>query len=145
MATEMDDHRLSTDEAAAQRRAERLRVTSAVHAEHYKWGANSDGWHLVRSDGLSVIEEKMPPGDSEVRHYHAHSRQFFYVLAGCATIECDGRDFALLLREGLEMPPGVPHKVCNRGTETLRVLVISQPPSHGDVSLPHTIRPSHRP
>ncbi|MGI8771284.1 MAG: cupin domain-containing protein [Acidobacteriaceae bacterium] len=111
---------------------ERLRVASAADAEHYNWGARSDGWHLVRSAGLSVIEESMPPGESEVRHFHHQARQFFYVLAGCATIECDGHDYALLPHHGLEIPPAMPHQVFNRDAETLRLLVISQPPSHGD-------------
>jgi mannose-6-phosphate isomerase-like protein (cupin superfamily) len=111
---------------------EGLRVTSTARAEHYSWGERCDGWHLVRSDGLSVIEESIPPGAFEVRHFHNRSRQFFYVLTGCATIECDGLRHTLLTHDGLEVPPAVPHEVFNRGAETLRLLVVSQPPSHQD-------------
>ena len=34
--------------------------------------------------------------------------------------------------EGIEIAPGVKHQAMNRGTNALRILVTSQPPSHGD-------------
>jgi hypothetical protein len=39
-------------------------------AEHYVWGDVCDGWHLVKSPSLSVIQERVPPGGAEVKHYH---------------------------------------------------------------------------
>ena len=60
-------------------------------AEHYAWGGMCDGWHLLKGDTLSVIEERIPPGGSEVRHYHEKSRQFFYVLTGVLSFEVDGK------------------------------------------------------
>jgi oxalate decarboxylase/phosphoglucose isomerase-like protein (cupin superfamily) len=36
---------------------------------------------------LSVIEEQMPSGASEVRHYHRNAQQFFFILSGQATLE----------------------------------------------------------
>ena len=36
-------------------------VVSAGTADHYVWGDGCDGWHLVASDRLSVIQERMPP------------------------------------------------------------------------------------
>ena len=61
-------------------------IISTKSAEHYKWGGpqgtDCDGWHLVKTDELSVIEELMPPGTSEARHSHVHARQLFYVLEG---------------------------------------------------------------
>ena len=50
-------------------------VISAANAEHYRWGEVCEGWHLVRAAGLSVIEERMPPGSKEQRHWHERSRQ----------------------------------------------------------------------
>ena len=32
-------------------------VVSINNAEHYKWGRASDGWHLLKQDDLSVIDE----------------------------------------------------------------------------------------
>lgn len=105
---------------------------STATAEHYAWGAGADGWHLVRSAGLSVIQESMPPGTAEVRHRHGASRQFFFVLAGELTIEVEGAMHTLAPRAGLEVAPGLAHEVRNMSGEPAEFLVISQPPSHGD-------------
>ena len=72
-----------------------LLVTSRDNAEHYFWGTGCGGWHLVRETGLSVIEECMPACASEVAHYHRKSRQFFFILAGQAVVETDGRRISL--------------------------------------------------
>jgi mannose-6-phosphate isomerase-like protein (cupin superfamily) len=101
-------------------------------AEHYTWGNNCDGWHLVRTPDLSIIEELMPPSTSETRHRHTRSRQFFYVLQGEFTIEIEHHDFTLKPGEGIEIAPGQTHRAANRSDKPLRILVTSQPPSHGD-------------
>lgn len=101
-------------------------------AAHYTWGANCDGWHLVQQPGLSVIQERMPPGAAEVRHFHRHARQFFYILSGTALLEVDGQRAALRAGQGLEVAPGQPHQIFNESAEAVEFLVISQPPSHGD-------------
>ena len=105
---------------------------SRDHAEHYVWGGTSDGWHLVRSASLSVIEERMPPGAREVRHRHGHARQFFYVLSGTLTIEVEGVRHRLLARTGIELPPGTAHQAFNESDADVEFLVVSTPPSHGD-------------
>jgi mannose-6-phosphate isomerase-like protein (cupin superfamily) len=108
------------------------RPVSSATAEHYAWGANCDGWHLVKDENLSVIEEQIPPGAAEVLHYHGRAQQFFFVLSGEAVIEVDGGQMRLGARDGMHVPPGVRHKIRNVSKELVRFLVISQPPSHGD-------------
>ena len=108
---------------------------SSASGEHYTWGPAGhpcDGWHLVRTAGLSVILERMPPGAHEVRHYHNRARQFFFVLEGELTIEIEGDEFALGREQGIEVAPEVLHQAFNRSSKDVRFLVISQPPSHGD-------------
>ena len=108
---------------------------STFNAAHYEWGAKvnpCDGWHLVRTPELSVILERMPAGASEVRHYHEHARQFFFVLEGELTIEIAGEGFILEREQGIEVAPTAPHQVFNRSSQEARFLVVSQPPSHGD-------------
>ena len=101
-------------------------------SDHYLWGGTSDGWHLVRTAALSVIEERMPAGAAEVRHRHAHSRQFFYVLSGTLTMEAEGTRHRLAARTGLEIPPGTSHQALNDSDADVEFLVVSTPPSHGD-------------
>jgi mannose-6-phosphate isomerase-like protein (cupin superfamily) len=111
-------------------------IISTKSAEHYKWGGpqgtDCDGWHLVKTPPLSVIEELMPPGISEARHSHVHARQFFFVLEGELTLEVERHDFILQSGEGLEVSPGQRHQAMNHSANPVRILVTSQPPSHGD-------------
>ncbi len=79
-------------------------VVRLDNAEHYRWGDGCDGWHLLKSPGLSVIQESVPPGKSEVRHYHERAAQFFFVLEGQATIELEDRRHTLSPREGIAVP-----------------------------------------
>ncbi len=108
------------------------KIINTTTAEHYTWGNNCDGWHLVKTPDLSIIEELMPPGTSEVRHHHTRSRQFFYVLQGEFTMEIEHHDFTLKPGEGIEIAPGQSHQAINRSSAPVRIVVTSQPPSHGD-------------
>ena len=107
-------------------------VVDIQSARHYRWGAASDGWHLLEGADLSVILERVPPGDAEQRHRHARARQFFYVIAGEATLEIDGREAVVAAGQGIEVPPGAPHQFFNRSAADVEMLVISSPRSHGD-------------
>ncbi|MCU1222563.1 MAG: cupin protein [Edaphobacter sp.] len=105
---------------------------STANAEHYTWGNNCDGWYLVRTPELNIIEELMPPGTSETRHHHVRARQFFFVLSGELTLEIEHHAFTLQAGQGIEIAPGQSHQAINRSAQAVRILVTSQPPSHGD-------------
>lgn len=107
-------------------------VVSADTAGHYVWGDGCDGWHLVRSGRLSVIQERMLPNTAEKPHYHARAEQFFYVLSGVATMELDGEMFAIHPQQGIHVRAGVPHRISNRHRYELVFTVTSTPPSHDD-------------
>jgi quercetin dioxygenase-like cupin family protein len=109
-----------------------MAAVSIVNAEHYRWGQSCDGWHLLATDDLSVIEERMPPGSVEQRHRHARSRQFFYVLEGEAAFELEGVVHRLHQGQGLHVPPGSAHQMRNESPADVRFVVISAPKSHGD-------------
>lgn len=107
-------------------------VISIENAEGYNWGENCIGWHLVKSKDLSVIQESVQQGSTEVKHYHQKSEQFFYVLSGIATIDLEGHRYQLKPKQGLHIDPGKAHQLSNQHTQELMFLVISTPPSHGD-------------
>ncbi|MBA3470531.1 MAG: cupin domain-containing protein [Herpetosiphonaceae bacterium] len=105
---------------------------STANAEHYTWGQSCDGWFLVKSPELTIIQERVPPGGFEVRHYHERAWQFFYVLSGQATLEVARQIYLLGPQEGLEIAPGMPHQLRNQASIDLLFTVTSRPNSHGD-------------
>jgi mannose-6-phosphate isomerase-like protein (cupin superfamily) len=111
-------------------------VVSKINASHYKWGGSAgiacDGWHLVRTPELSIIEEIMPSDTRETRHRHGRARQFFYVIEGVLTLEIEQQIITLNTGEGVEIAPGQAHQAINQSGADTRFLVTSQPPSHGD-------------
>lgn len=109
-----------------------MQVVDIDTGEHYHWGSGSEGWHLLNHPELSVIQERVPPGDRERRHFHSQARQFFYVLQGIAVIEVSGSRFELRAGQALEVPPGTQHQFMNESPEPVSFLVVSAPHSHGD-------------
>jgi mannose-6-phosphate isomerase-like protein (cupin superfamily) len=107
-------------------------TTSTDNAEHYIWGNQCDGWHLLKSDTLSVIQERMPPGTGEQLHYHERAQQVFYILTGTATFEVDGETKIVYERQSIQIPKNTKHRILNNSNADLHFLVISEPKSHGD-------------
>jgi mannose-6-phosphate isomerase-like protein (cupin superfamily) len=112
-----------------------IKPISKETAEHYTWAGRCDGWHLLKNSELSVIQERMPPDVVEARHFHHRAQQFFYILAGEAVMEVEGRSVPLAAGQGLCIPAGTPHQMKNESRSDLHFLLISQPPSHGDREL----------
>ena len=109
-----------------------MSIVSTNNAPHYIWGEQCDGWLLVDTPTLSVIQERVPAGKSETRHRHLKAEQFFYVLSGTVTLEVDGRIFELQAQQGLYVPAQVPHCMHNRAEVDAVFIVTSTPPSQGD-------------
>jgi mannose-6-phosphate isomerase-like protein (cupin superfamily) len=111
-----------------------MTIVSTKNTEHYVWGENCDGWHLLKNSNLHVIQESVPPGKSEQRHFHSVAQQFFFILTGQAVMELAGRDYPLSAGEGIHIPAGKPHQFKNPYNDSVEFLVISNPTTRGDRS-----------
>jgi quercetin dioxygenase-like cupin family protein len=109
------------------RMTDRTAPVSKSTAPHYVWASVCDGWRLIDTPGLSVVEEGVPPGAEEMRHHHNEARQFFYVLSGAAVLQMEGREHQISAGSGIEVAPGVRHKFMNRSDHDVVFLVISAP------------------
>ncbi len=109
-----------------------MTIRSTKNAGHYVWGQNCDGWRLLDTPGLGVIEEQMPANTSEVLHYHHQTQQVFYILSGTATFELDGETMQASANESIHIANNTLHKISNMQGTDLRFLVISEPRSQGD-------------
>lgn len=110
----------------------RAGIINKTNAEHYVWGDVCEGWRLLARPDLSVIQERIPPGHGEVRHYHERARQVFDVLEGQLEIEAASTTSHLDAGDSLEVPPGEPHRVWNTSGSDALFLVISAPTTSGD-------------
>jgi len=107
-------------------------IKSVKNAEHYWWGEKCEGWHLVKSQELSIIQELMPPGTAEQKHFHQTAFQFFYILKGTATFELENEIIEVSENEGINIKPGIKHQIKNQTESDLEFIVISQPTTRGD-------------
>src|SRR4051794_33383947 len=107
-------------------------IQSIDNADHYKWGNSCDGWHLLKSDKLTVIQERMPGNTSETLHFHNTTQQVFYILSGFATFEFNESELIAVPGESLHIPARTLHRICNKEAHDLTFLVISEPDSHSD-------------
>jgi len=108
------------------------KVIDINNAEHYIWGDVCDGWHLLKSADLSVIQERVPAGAGEIRHFHNKARQYFYVLSGTATLEFDEGDVSFGVNQGVHVAPGIHHRFKNNGETDVVFIVLSSPTTAGD-------------
>lgn len=109
-----------------------MKPISIANAEHYIWGDACDGWHLLKRNDLSVIQEHVPAGRAEVMHFHQTSRQFFFILEGEGTMVFEDQEVKLQKGSGLEIEPGIKHQFCNKSEHDVSFLVISMPTTRGD-------------
>jgi mannose-6-phosphate isomerase-like protein (cupin superfamily) len=107
-------------------------VTSIESAEHYVWGEVCDGWHLVKREEMSVIQERVPAGRTEVMHYHEKARQFFYILEGEGCMVFEDHEEILQKGEGIEIPPMVRHQFKNGSQADVHFMVLSVPSTGRD-------------
>jgi mannose-6-phosphate isomerase-like protein (cupin superfamily) len=99
---------------------------------HYTWGDGCDGWNFVEAAGLSVKLERMPPHTAEREHFHERALQFFFILKGTAVFDMPGGPVQVNEKEGLEIPPGIRHRIRNEGAIDLEFILCSQPPTVDD-------------
>ena len=109
-----------------------MAIKNTQNTEHYFWGDNCDGWHLLKSGSLSVIQESMPAHTSEALHFHNTAQQFFFILKGTATFQIEDEVVEVKETNGFHILPQQKHRIFNHTEGTLEFLVISEPKSHGD-------------
>jgi quercetin dioxygenase-like cupin family protein len=107
-------------------------IKNISNVEHYQWGTACDGWRLLGSPSLTVIQERMPPHATETIHYHINAQQFFFILKGSLTFEVEKEVFVVKEGQGFHIVLQTIHKVMNNSEEDVHFLVISEPSTKGD-------------
>lgn len=109
-----------------------MRTKNIENSEYYFWGDSCQGWHLLKSDSLSIIQEKMPANTMESLHFHSKAQQFFYIINGTATLMINSKTYIIEKGSGIHIQANEIHQIFNNTTKDLEFIVISEPKSHGD-------------
>ena len=107
-------------------------IKNKNNTEHYYWGNKCEGFHLVKTKNLSVIQEIMPPYTKEKRHLHNKSQQFFYILSGTASFIIENDLIQVNKGSGIHIQPKIKHQIQNNQSFELEFLVISEPTTKND-------------
>ena len=76
---------------------------------------------------LAFVEFTTRAGEEPPDHTHATEDEIFYVLVGALTVRCGGETFEVKDGGFIFLPHGIEHGYQIRGTDGLRMLVITSP------------------
>jgi mannose-6-phosphate isomerase-like protein (cupin superfamily) len=80
---------------------------------------------VVRNQSLA--EARVPVGGSTLEHYHPRTEEIYYITDGAGEIRIEGETRAVKPGDAIAIPPGLKHKLWNRGQITLRLLCCCAP------------------
>jgi quercetin dioxygenase-like cupin family protein len=78
------------------------------------------------TDGMVVVEHRMPYGESPPLHVHRNEDEIFYVIEGAMLLRVGGRDLTLGAGSAALAPKGVPHHFRVISPEGARCLTITR-------------------
>ena len=81
----------------------------------------------------SLAEAVLSIGTATEEHCHPKSEEIYYILEGHGEIVIEGTSANVKQGDGIVLPPGIKHKIYNRGNTDLVFLCICVPPyQHSD-------------
>lgn len=84
---------------------------------------------LPEDGGYLLVEATIPPGCGSPLHVHQQDTECFHVLAGELVLMDENGERTARPGDTCLLPAGRPHGFANRGTSTVRALVIATPGS----------------
>jgi mannose-6-phosphate isomerase-like protein (cupin superfamily) len=84
----------------------------------------------------SLAEATLPPGASTAPHVHPSTEEIYYILQGTGRMVLGAEQREVGPGDGILIPPGTRHTICNIGAAPLVFLCCCAPPySHEDTVL----------
>ncbi|MFC4173078.1 cupin domain-containing protein [Microvirga sp. GCM10011540] len=80
------------------------------------------------SDGIAVIEHRMPHGDSPPMHVHRNEDEAFHILQGKMRFQVGQEQVVVGAGETVVAPKGVPHTYRVESPEGVRCLTVTKGP-----------------
>jgi mannose-6-phosphate isomerase-like protein (cupin superfamily) len=87
----------------------------------------------------SLAEARLPVGTSTQEHYHLKAEEIYYITHGTGRMRIEGEVRDVKPGDAIAIPPGQKHKLCNTGSEVLRLLCCCAPAyEHDDTVITET-------
>ena len=84
----------------------------------------------------SVAEALIPAGSTTLLHKHCRSEEIYHITAGKGVMTLGDEKLEVTAGDTVCIPLGVPHKIQNTGTLSLKLLCCCSPPySHDDTKV----------
>ena len=81
----------------------------------------------------SLAEATVPPGAETEEHYHRATEEIYFFTSGAGVMKLGDEQSEVSAGDTVVIPPGIPHRLRNTGTEPLKLLCCCAPPySHDD-------------
>jgi mannose-6-phosphate isomerase-like protein (cupin superfamily) len=87
-------------------------------------------WTDARNQSLA--EATVPPGGETAEHYHPRTEELYYFVSGAGTMRLGEEEAEVVQGDCVVIPPGIPHKLWNRGELPLVLLCCCAPPYSDD-------------
>lgn len=82
---------------------------------------------IQKGSGVAVLEYTTKQGEEPPRHTHQTEDEIFYVLEGSITFHCGDESLDLEPGGFIFLPRGIQHGYTIRGTDPVRLLVVTAP------------------
>jgi mannose-6-phosphate isomerase-like protein (cupin superfamily) len=107
-----------------------------AHLDDLKSFVTLDGSHIRELAGpswtaaraQSLAEATLDPGGETAEHYHPVSEELYHFVSGAGRLRVGEQEWAVRAGHCAVIPPGIPHKLWNPGTEPLVLLCCCAPP-----------------
>lgn len=93
---------------------------------------------LYTGHNLQLVIMAIAPGGEIGEEVHDDIDQFLRVETGQGEVWIDGACHQVRSGDGIVVPQGASHNVCNTGVEPLQLYTIYGPPEHRDATVHHT-------
>jgi mannose-6-phosphate isomerase len=92
-------------------------------SEERPWGS----WTLLyEADGIKVKLIEVLPGHRLSLQYHHHRSEYWTCIAGRANAQVGDDVVEMEPRSSVEIPLGMLHRLCNPGSETVRIVEVQR-------------------
>lgn len=80
-----------------------------------------------KNERHSIAKIILPTGKASILHYHPEAEETYHILSGTGRVKLGNEESTLTPGDTILIPPPLPHKIWNDGTEDLIFIAVCVP------------------